>query len=146
MTRIVLLDSGVLGMVTHPRRNADAKAWLRERLSALDNVLVPEIADYEVRRELIRADKRTSLDRLDVVATTLGYVPLITDAMRRAARFWALARSRGRPTASNESLDADVILAAQASLLMDQGRGVVVATTNVIHLAQFVDARRWQDI
>lgn len=146
MSSIILLDSGVLGMVTHPRRNQDAKDWLREKLAAGMVVLVPEIADYELRRELLRAEKRRSLDRLDLFGASLGFVPITTPAMRLAAGFWATARTRGLPTASDASLDADVILAAQAAILQHNGDDVIVATTNVVHLARFIDAREWQDV
>jgi len=64
--------------------------------------------------------------------------------MRMAARFWAEARQQGQPTADDKTIDADVILAAQASTL--QASDVVVATTNVGHLARFVSAELWQDI
>jgi hypothetical protein len=74
----------------------------------------------------------------------LGFVPIISDAMLQAAEFWADARRRGRPTAGNESLDADVILAAQAATL--SGKMVVVASTNPRHLSRFVPAKHWQDI
>src|SRR5688500_7376958 len=37
--------------------------------------------------------------------------------MRQAALFWAQARQRGQPTAGDNSIDADVILAAQAATL-----------------------------
>ena len=50
MVRAVLLDTGPLGMVTHPRRNADVKAWLQELVSSGTVVRIPEIADYEVQR------------------------------------------------------------------------------------------------
>lgn len=64
-----------------------------------------------------------------------------------AAQLWAGARRRGRPTADAAALDADVILAAQAQLLAEELRQpVIVVTTNARHLAQFVDARRWQEI
>jgi hypothetical protein len=45
-----------------------------------------------------------------------------------------------------EALDADVILAAQVHSLRTGDERVVVATTNVGHLARFVEARRWPDI
>jgi len=149
VSRIILLDSGPLGLVTNPRNSADTfecNRWLRLLLAAGTRVLVPEIADYEVRRELLRGNKAAGIKRLDALKATIGYVPLTTEAMLRAAEFWAQARQRGRPTADNKALDGDVILAAQAALLAEQGDDVTVATTNVGHLTQFVDARAWQDI
>ena len=146
MSRVILLDSGVLGMVLHPRRNADAKAWLRNQLSVGTTVLVPEIADYEVRRELIRAAKTRSVERLNQLGVTVGYLPITTQVMRRAAELWAAARRLGRPTAATESLDADVILAAQAMILADGGDEPVVATTNPVHLSRFVVAHEWHEI
>jgi len=62
-------------------------------------VLVPEIADYEVRRELLRANKKLGIQRLDTLKATIGYLPLTTAAMLKAAEFWAIARNAGHPTA-----------------------------------------------
>lgn len=149
MARTVLLDAGPLGLVTHPRveQNREAALWLRGLLSAGVPVLVPEISDYEVRRELLRAGRTRGLSRLDQLAQDLGYLPLTTEAMRLAASFWADARKQGQPTASDESLDADVILAAQAAFLNeDTEEDVMVATTNPRHLSRFVNASPWQDI
>lgn len=72
------------------------------------------MADYEVRRELLRAGRLRSVERLDELAAELDYLPLDTASMRRAAEFWALARNLGTPTADPREIDADVILAAQA--------------------------------
>jgi len=47
---------------------------------------VPEIADYEVRRELLRADKLHGIDRLNLVKTT-AYLPITTAVMLKAAEF-----------------------------------------------------------
>ena len=146
MARIVLLDSGLVGMVTHPRRNADEKVWPRGLPLGGSAVLVPEIVDYEVWREFLRADKMRSVERIDALIATLVFVPITTSAMRLAAAFWASARRQGRPTAPDLALDADVILAGQAVVLAAGGDTVVVATTNVGHLARFIDARHWQDI
>ncbi|MEC4818281.1 MAG: hypothetical protein SAK29_34165 [Scytonema sp. PMC 1069.18] len=66
--------------------------------------------------------------------------------MLKAAEFWAEARRRGIPTADPKALDGDVILAAQATLIKEDGDTVVVATTNVEHLSRFVDALYWQGI
>jgi hypothetical protein len=108
--------------------------------------MVPEIADYEVRRELIRAHRLRGIAHLDRAKTTLGYLPITTAAMSQAAEIWAQARQLGQPTAPDLALDADAILAAQAVLLAQQGDPVVIATTNVGHLARFTAAQRWQDI
>jgi predicted nucleic acid-binding protein len=112
-------------------------------LAAGRRVILPEIADYEVRRELIRINRRRSLGVLDGLASQFEYLPLTTAVMRRAAELWAAARQAGQPTAAAADLDGDVILAAQALSL---GVPVVVATTNVRHLAQFVPADGWQNI
>ena len=115
-------------------------------LSKGARVLVPEIADYEVRRELLRADKTRGIERLDALEARIGYLPITTAVMLRAAEFWAAARKRGRPTATDAALDGDVILAAQAALASAGEDRAVIATTNIGHLALFADARRRQDI
>jgi hypothetical protein len=66
--------------------------------------------------------------------------------MLKAAELWAQARNRGLPTASADALDADVILAATALLIAGPGDTITVATDNVGHLAQFVDAQPWEKI
>src|SRR5205823_2893331 len=102
------------------------------------------IADYEVRRELLRAGLVKSIRRLDQLKATVGFLPITSDAMLKAAEFWAEARRRGRPTAHEKTLDADAILAGQAATLSD--KEVVVATANSRHLARFVAADHWQAI
>jgi predicted nucleic acid-binding protein len=70
----------------------------------------------------------------------LTYLPLTTSVLRSASRLWAEARFKGLPTGA--SLDADVILAAQALEIP----GAVVVTDNLKHLERFVPAYRWQDV
>ncbi len=48
--------------------------------------------------------------------------------------------------ADDSALDCDVILAAQALLVAEDGLEVIVATRNVGHLGRFVDARDWEMI
>lgn len=105
---------------------------------------MPAIADYEVRRELIRANMAKSISQLDSLSEQFEYLPLTTAAMRKAAEFWAQARNQGQPTAADQRLDADAILAAQAATLAPAN--VIVATSNVGHLARFVPAETWQNI
>src|SRR5262245_38670728 len=149
MSRIVLLDAGPLGVLTTPRLTPAVLAcrqWLNSLLAQGILVHVAEIADYEVRRELLRARKVRGLRRLDQLNIDLGYVPLTTAAMRQAAIFWAQLRQPGRPTAPDVALDGDVLLAAQAMLLIGAGHSLVVATTNVGHLSRLVPADLWQNI
>ena len=88
----------------------------------------------------VRAKKLLGIARLDLVKATLDYSPLTTDAMIRAAEFWAVSRNLGLPTAPPEALDGDCILAAQASVAAVPNVRVTVATDNIAHLNRFVVA------
>ena len=136
-------------MVTHrggvPEVDA-CQRWLRGVLARGARVVVPEIADYEIRRELLRAEKTRGIARLDALEAALEYLPLTTSAMRRAAALWAEVRQRGLPTADPKALDADVILAAQALTMDPPAEDMVVATNNIGHLSRLVPAELWQDI
>ena len=68
MSKAVFLDTGVLGILTNPRRTTETVAvaqWAVALLASGRRLLVPAIADYEVRRELIRAGKQDGLAALD---------------------------------------------------------------------------------
>jgi predicted nucleic acid-binding protein len=142
----VVLNAGPLGDLCNPRpapAGLACQQWAAALRAAGRRVIVPEITDYEIRRELIRAGRKRSLALLDGLAARFEYLPLDTAMMRRAAELWAQARQQGRPTAGDQSLDADAILAAQALSL---GVPVIVATANVAHLSRFVPADVWQNI
>jgi predicted nucleic acid-binding protein len=147
---IVVLDASPVSLLAHPQRSPSALAcrrWVDQLIAHSVRVCVPEIADYEVRREAIRRSSRRGLDRLDGPSLFLDYLAITTTLMRRAAALWAEARNRGVPTADRAALDADVIVAAQAQLLREAtGNEVVIATDNIRHLGQFAAARGWQDI
>lgn len=146
MSRIVLLDSTPLGLLSHPVRRDPIADWAKALTTGGALLGIPEIADYEVRRELLRAGKADGLLRLDGLKARHYYLPLNTASMLLAAELWADARRKAQPGAARQRLDADVILAAQATLLRADGHEVIVATNNVKHLAPYVDARVWQDI
>ena len=149
---IVLLDSGPLGILSNPNsspENLECLYWAERLTDKGYGLIVPEIADYEVRRELLQADKQEGLRRLDTLKAKFQYLPLTTKTMLKAAEFWAESRKAGKPTASPDALDGDVILAAQAYLIAEEvgdRTPVVVATTNLDHLARFTIAKHWQDI
>lgn len=145
MNRVILLDSGPLGMVCHPKANQSIITWFSERLKAKSDIRIPEISDYEVRRKLIRANLTTSIARLDKLQSNLQQ-PLNTETMHLAAALWADMRKQGQPTADDKALDGDVILAAQTILLARTGLKVIVATANVAHLSLMVSAEKWEKI
>lgn len=149
MTRLVFLDTGVLGYVTHPRGNDTARActeWLASLLDRDVEVCIPEICDYEIRREYLLNSSQKALQKLDELNRAVRYVPIATPVMIRAAELWAAARKQGKPTADPKELDVDVILAAQALTHAGKLDQLVIATTNVGHLSLFADARTWSDI
>jgi len=143
----VILDSGPLGILANPKSSPNAIAcrqWLADLQNAGRHVFVPELADYEIRRELLRRNNKKGLANLNWLAGSLNYLPLSTVAMRKAAELWADSRQRGRPTAPDQSLDGDVILAAQAlTLNVPQ---FIVATSNIAHISRFVAADEWENI
>ena len=110
---LLVLDSGPLWDLSHPKAEGkalDIQNWSRTRLPIGDQFVVPEIADYEVRRELLRANKETSLKQLDDLCDNNLYLQLTTAVMQEAAALWAYARKEGLPTAHKKALDGDVIL------------------------------------
>jgi predicted nucleic acid-binding protein len=140
LTKPVMLDSNVLGRVALPKIKPDIKGWFDALLLSGVQVIIPEISDYEVRRELLRIQSFSSIARLDFLKTSLIYQPISTNTMLSASQLWADARNRGRPTAANNRLDADVILAAQAI-----ESSATIISENTAHLTQFVPTVRWQD-
>jgi predicted nucleic acid-binding protein len=148
---LVFLDSEPLGLASKPNGRARAdecRAWLGSLKAAGVWIVVPEIADYEVRRELIRSNATRGLDRLDSLYERYDLLLLDRESLLKAAELWALVRNAGMPTADPLALDGDAILAAQALTLVGPEDVAVVATGNVRHLARFpgVDARPWDVI
>ena len=147
----LFLDTNLLGQLCHPTAEQfkDLKHWTYTILQPPNNkeyqLCLPEIVDYELRRKLIHIALRqgkthtNSLTRLNSYRKILKYISLQTSAFQIAAQFWADARFQGMPTASPDSLDGDVILAAQAKEL----NGIVL-TTNKKHLSRFVPVADWQ--
>jgi predicted nucleic acid-binding protein len=136
-------------MITNPKsspENEACKNWLAGLAYDGVEVVIPEVADYEVRRELLRAGKERRLGRLDALKGMLRYAPITTPVMLKAAEYWASARTMGRQSADDVSLDADMILVAQARALVSTGDETVIATTNVRYLALFASARMWREI
>ena len=148
MKKVVFLDTGVLGIVVHPRSEEGRRcqAWLRDLLAAGVRVCIPEICDYELRRKLKHIGSTRSLANLDRLKTIASYLSIVTPAMVEAADLWADARRRGVVTAPPEALDGDVILCAQARRNAGADEAMIVATTNVADISNFAPAAGWEAI
>ena len=83
MSKLILLDAGPLGLVSNPNTSPQAEAcreWVREREFQGDLIIVSEIADYEVRRELLCARKGAGVARLDIVKSKLSYMKRVRNS------------------------------------------------------------------
>jgi len=148
----LLLDSNILSKVLRPELDENqpvAEAIFHLQEDSRFQVCIPEIVDYELRRKLLhlghrrhqaRKWAREALADLDEWIS-LGYVPLTTEAMRLAASLWAETRVEGQLRGPEDSLDADVILAAQAR----QAGGHIV-TTNEKHFRGIAEIFDWKSV
>lgn len=124
------------------------RQWAQGLLAAGVRLIVPGIADYELRRELIRAGKTSGLRRLDAARVGFEFDPITQAALDKAADLWAAVRNAGATTAHPAALDGDAILVAQAILAVNPGDVVTIATSNPRHLLRFpgINAQPWQSI
>lgn len=149
MMRHILLDSSPLGLLSNPAASASVLAitqWSRDCIAAGHQLYIPEVIDYELRRELVRAGKTKGIAKLDSLKNVFNYLPITTPAMLRAADLWAYARQQGISTGDPKKLDIDVILCAQALTMSVPAAVIIVATANVSHIARFVSADLWTNI
>ena len=56
-----VLFSGPLGMLAHPHPDQRVLAWIEKQVHADALIIIPEIADYEIRRSL--ASRKDSIDQ-----------------------------------------------------------------------------------
>jgi predicted nucleic acid-binding protein len=149
MIKHIVLDSSPLGAMSHPHPGTAAAAvakWAASCSLAGHKIYIPEVIDYEIRRELLRADKKAGIAKLDKFKSTFQYIPITTVTVLLAADLWAESRQGGYSTGDPKKLDIDVILAAQALTLGIPANDLIIATTNVRHLSRFVPADEWQNI
>ncbi len=124
----IILDTTPLGLLTQKKGIPEAEAcrsWADDLIDFGCLFFVPEIADYELRREFLRQGNSGAIARLDQFSANLSgaYLPLTT--------------------APPDALDGDALIAAQAASLDFNLFGLaetVVATANVGHLAALTNA------
>lgn len=143
---LIALDSGPLGDLINPNNPPPTQAlreWMKNHLANGDEFLLPEIADYEVRRNEILetlicpigpSQSSAALYLLDQLKASITYLPLTTDSMLQGAQLWADHRKGHGPGHASRSpkLDGDVILTAQCieeSRLRNEP--IIIATMNL---------------
>jgi len=149
---IIILDTFPTGSVAkrpgrQPSLSDRCHQWVNDCEDAGHTILVPAICYYEALRELEQRQATSQIERLkDFCLLPTRFMPLTTTQLETAAELWGRSRRGGRPTASDDALDADVILAAQALSLGLPAADFIVATTNVSHLSRFVPCDEWTNI
>lgn len=150
MTLPLLLDSNILGQLVQPvaTQNRSVVTIIGRLFRDVRyEICFPEVVDYELRRKLLhlaqhphqaRKWAQEALKDLDQLVSK-NYIPITTETMRLAAKLWAQTRISGRPRGSEEKLDIDVILAAQA-----QQAGGQIITTNEKHFRDIADVFDWR--
>jgi predicted nucleic acid-binding protein len=160
---IVLLDSGVLGLLVHPIQRelkednkkiteiSQCTKWFYSLSARSVYFVTSEVSDYEIRRELIRIQS-SGIEILDNLRldSIIDFLPVNTQVWEKASQLWAKMRQERIATASDRNIDADMIIAAQWQILCEenQGQGIYIATTNLKHLQRIAGkyALEWQDI
>ncbi|WP_445171835.1 type II toxin-antitoxin system VapC family toxin [Microcoleus sp.] len=156
---IVILDSNILTLLVTPldeKLSEDEKLtkeihqctkWFERLLSKGARIIVSDICDYEVRRELIRI-KSKSVQELDNLRDLIEFQPVTFAVLEKAAELWAEGRYLSQSNKMKENIDVDCILAAQWCLLKEQnpGRKVIIATKNIKDFQRITDCEFWQNI
>ena len=156
---IVILDSNILTLLVTPideKLSEDEKLtkeihqctkWFERLLSKGARIIVSDICDYELRRELIRI-KSKSVQELDNLRDLIEFKSVTFAVLEKAAELWAEARYLSQSNKIKENIDVDCILAAQWCLLKEQypGRKVIIATKNIKDFQRGTDCDVWQNI
>ncbi|MEG4442738.1 hypothetical protein QUB47_34630 [Microcoleus sp. AT9_B5] len=156
---IVILDSNILTLLVTPldeKLSEDEKLtkeihqctkWFERLLSKGARIIVSDICDYELRRELIGI-KSKSVQELDNLRDLIEFQPVTFAVLEKAAELWAEARYLSQYNKIKENIDVDCILAAQWCLLKEQypGRKVIIATKNIKDFQRVTDCDVWQNI
>lgn len=156
---IVVLDSNILGMLSTPDESASLERegelkevrhcteWLYKLLAKGARVIIPDICDYEVRRELIRIGS-SSVKELNSLRELLDCYEVTFEVLAEAAELWAESRKISQPNKLEENIDVDCIIAACCHVLErdNPGQAVILATKNIKDFQRTTNCAHWQDI
>jgi predicted nucleic acid-binding protein len=86
-----------VGLITNPKVTplaVQCQQWFLSLSQRGYQVILPEIIDYEIRRELLRANKLSGIRKLEQLKSEIIYLPITTEVMLKAAELWAEARKK----------------------------------------------------
>jgi predicted nucleic acid-binding protein len=153
MAITIILDTFPVSCTSKPKNTTVTETdicrdWISECSTQGNPIYVPEICYYEALRELERTNATVQIARLKTFCFAIPnrYIPITTNQIEEAAKLWAQVRNMGKTTASNDSIDADMILIVQALSLGLPTSDFVIATTNVKHIGIFAPAQHWKNI
>ncbi|KAF0210812.1 MAG: hypothetical protein FD167_5372 [bacterium] len=75
MFRPIVLDATPLGKIANPKRGIEINSWYQEMLLSGREIIIAEISDFEIRRELVMRGLVRSISILDQLATLHTYLP-----------------------------------------------------------------------
>ncbi|MEP7119886.1 MAG: PIN domain-containing protein [Byssovorax sp.] len=136
-----MLDTNILVRICLPTGNRDVQEWFQSLLlrgADAPEILVSVLADYELRKTLIRRGASTSLGQLDSLAGSMTYVSVTAEAVRRAADLAA----RLSPEDRRQISDVDVLIAAQAEL----AGALLVTSDHRLRAMPEITAKDWSEI
>lgn len=144
MNRVGLIDSGPLGDIIKPHPSADVVRWVHFVKENKIALRVPEIIDYELRRELIlqglkgNSDSYKSIGNLNKYRRTKRFIPLEPSVtLTDACDIWANLRNNNQGTADIKNIDVDVILVTQALSMKKDFEEIIVITGNLSDIRRF---------
>lgn len=146
------MDSGPLNEIIKPQPSTDVIRWLRFIDKNRIAVRVPEIIDYELRREIVlqylvgKNDSSKSINRLNKYRKTERFIPINPSVtLTDACEIWAELRYIGQGTSDVKNIDVDVILAAQALSMKKDFDEVIIVTGNLSDICRFcyLDIKVW---
>ncbi|MGV0104478.1 Type II toxin-antitoxin system VapC family toxin [Nostoc sp. DSM 114160] len=104
MSKVIILDSAPVGLITNPKATplaVQCQEWFYTLFEREYKVILPEIIDYEIRRELLRANKLSGIRKLNQLKSEIIYLPITTEVMLKAAELWNQVRNQGKSTFSD---------------------------------------------
>ncbi len=133
-----LLDSTIVSKIIK-RDDQSIKKRFQQALRNNSKILISPIVFYEVMRFFYHKKAVKEINFLLKLVDKLYWIDTNYNTWDKGAKIWAQARSIGRPTADEKSLDADVLIAAQA-----KEHNAVVVTKNTKHFTYLgVENEQW---